>query len=171
MTGDAADSTRDAADFIAAAERATNAYDLDAVMSVYAPEITLESITDGARELHRGAPAVRRAWPGYVGGLRARRLTLSKHLVSATTDTIVNEWQGVGAHRRARGFEVWRRSGTGQVVEHRLFTFVDTRPSDGALARLRLFLASPRTAIALLRAGTPTTTHFRVGLSRYGHRV
>jgi len=152
VTGDAADSTRDAADFIAAAERATNAYDLDAVMSVYAQEITLESITDGARELHRGAPAVRGAWAGYLGGLRARRLTLSKHLVSATTDTIVNEWQGVGAHRRARGIEVWRRSGTGQVVEHRLFTFVDTRPSDGALARLRLFLASPRTAIALLRA-------------------
>ena len=152
MTADTADLTREAADFIAAAERATNAYDLDAVMSVYAPDTTLESVTDGARELHRGAAAVRRAWAGYLGGLRARRLTLSKRLVSATSDTIVNEWYGDGPHRRARGIEVWRRSDTGQVVEHRLFTFLDTRPSDGVLARLRLFLVSPRTGVALLRA-------------------
>jgi hypothetical protein len=47
VTDDAAGSIRDAADFIAAAERATNAYDLDAVMLVYAQEITLRSTAGG----------------------------------------------------------------------------------------------------------------------------
>jgi hypothetical protein len=138
--------------FLGAAERATNDYDLDAVMSVYAPEATLESVTDGAHERHRGSAAVRRAWAGYLGGLGQRRLTLSKHLVSCAEGTIVNEWQGRGGHSRARGIEVWRFGEGGQVVEHRLFTYLDTRPSAGILARLRLAVISPLTAVALLRA-------------------
>jgi hypothetical protein len=138
--------------FLAAAERATNLYDLDGVMAVYAPEATLESVTDGAHEVHRGAAAVRRAWTGYLGGLGERGLTLRKHLVVADGETIVNEWHGEGRHHRARGIEVWRFAPAGQVVEHRLFTFLDTRPSEGPLARLRLAAVSPRTAVALLRA-------------------
>jgi ketosteroid isomerase-like protein len=138
--------------FLAAAERATNEYDVDAVMAVYAPDATLESVTDGAHELHRGADAVRRTWAGYLGGLGARGLTLRKHLVVADGETIVNEWQGEGRHRRARGIEVWRFTPAGAVIEHRLFTFLDTRPSEGPLARLRLAAVSPRTAMALLRA-------------------
>jgi hypothetical protein len=148
--------------FLAAAERATNDYDLDAVMSVYAPEATLESVTDGAQERHRGAPAVRRAWAGYLGGLGERGLTLSKHLVSSTEDTIVNEWHGRGRHRRARGIEVWRFDPAGLVVEHRLFTFLDTRPAQGLLARLRLAAVSPRIAAALLRAQRRARSSFPV---------
>ena len=69
-----------------------------------------------------------------------------------TAATIVNEWSGTGAHRRAAGIELWRRRADGLVVEHRLYTFLDLRPSAGLVARLRLGLSSPRLALALLRA-------------------
>lgn len=138
--------------FLREAESATNAWDLDAVLSVYGPEATLESVTDGAREIHRGPAALRMAWTTYLGAFRAQRLQLSKRLVTAGSDTIVNEWSGDEAHKRARGIEFWRFSDRGEVVEHRLYTFLDTRPSSSPLARLRLGLTAPGLALSLLRA-------------------
>lgn len=44
---------------IRAAERASNACDLEAVIAVYAQSARFDVIVDGARELHVGAPAIR----------------------------------------------------------------------------------------------------------------
>ena len=143
----------DPAAFIAAAETGINAYDLPATAAAYAPGARLEALTDGSREVYEGAEAIRTAWAAYLDAMRARSFTLRKTIIAVDGDLIVNEWSGSIAGRTdARGIEHWRFDDQGRVAEHRMYTFLAVRPSRHPLARILLGLASPRAALAFLRA-------------------
>lgn len=143
----------DPAAFVAAAERGVNERDLDRTAAVYADGAVLTSITDGALEHHDGADAIRRAWAGYLDAMDVRQFWLRKTLSAASGDTIANEWVGgFGPERGAQGAERWRFDAEGRVVDHIMWTFFDVRPSTSLVARTRLGLSTPRTALAFLRA-------------------
>ena len=143
----------DPAGFVAAAERATNERDLEATVGVYAPSARLESLTDGAWERYDGVEEVRRAWKGYLAAMDARAFWLEKTLTSAAGDTIVNNWVGgLGGRTDAQGIEYWRFDEAGKVREHRMYSLMNVKPSTNPLARLRMALAYPASALAFLRA-------------------
>jgi nuclear transport factor 2 (NTF2) superfamily protein len=142
----------DPAAFVAAAERGINERDLEGTAGVYAPGARLVSITDGAREEHVGHAAVHTAWRGYLGAMGDRDFRLSKRLISADGDTIVNEWTGtLGGRTEAEGLEYWRFDDQGKVREHRMLSFMNVKPSTHPLQRLRMAMAYPMTALAFLR--------------------
>jgi ketosteroid isomerase-like protein len=139
--------------FIAAAERGINERDLDGTAGVYADDAFMQTFTDGAEESFRGAAAVRGAWATYLEAMEARDFRLAKTIVSVTDDVICNEWTGtLGGHNESRGIEYWIFDGDGKVREHRLYSFLDVRPSTSPVQRARMGLAYPRTALSLLRA-------------------
>jgi ketosteroid isomerase-like protein len=142
----------DPAAFIAEAERAINERDPAAAASVYAEDGLLESVTDGAQDVHRGAADIRRAWEGYIAAMDARDFTLHKTLTAASGDTIVNEWEGtIGGRTDSRGVEYWRFDAGGRVYEHRMYSHLSVKPIESPVQRLRLALAYPLSALALLR--------------------
>jgi ketosteroid isomerase-like protein len=139
--------------FVKAAERMTNQGDVEATMAIYAPDATLESITDGAHERHVGTGAIRRAWQVYMGALTSRRFIITKTLRVAADGVIVNEWEGTIAGRtKTRGIERWTFDAEGRVSEHAMYTFLAVRPSSSLLQRLRMLSAYPRTAAAFARS-------------------
>ncbi|MEA2479057.1 MAG: hypothetical protein QOJ07_979 [Thermoleophilaceae bacterium] len=143
----------DPAAFVAAAERGINTRDLDATAAVYAEAATLESLTDGAREEYRGAEAIRSAWSAYLEAMEARSFRLHKTLTAVSGDTIVNQWEGtLGGRTDAQGIEYWRFDADAKVSEHRMYTFMNVKPSSSPIQRLRLTIAYPATALAFLRA-------------------
>jgi len=147
----------DPAAFVAAAERGVNERDLDATVGVYAPGAVLTAITDGAHERAAGTDALRRAWAAYLDGMEARSFWLRKTLSAASGDTIANEWVGgfgveSGGLLPAQGAERWTFDAEGRVVDHVMWTFFAVRPSTSLVARARIGLATPRTAVAFLRA-------------------
>ena len=138
--------------FVADAERATNERDLHATASVYAPNAVLDSFTDGALERYVGSDAIRKAWDGYLAAMKKRGFSLRKTLVSVGEDTIVNEWKGtLGGRTDARGIELWRFDEKGRVVEHRMYSLLNVKPSESVLQRFRLSLNYPFTAMTFLR--------------------
>lgn len=142
----------DPAAFVAAAEQGINDYDLEATASVYAADARLENFVDGGYEEWHGAD-VRRAWSAYLDAMEERRFTLRKTLVSATDDTIVNTWTGsLGGRTDAQGIEYWRFDDAGKVREHRMYSLMNVKPSTHPLARLRMALSYPLSALAILRA-------------------
>lgn len=137
--------------FVAAAERATNDRDLAAIMVIYASDPVLETLTDGAHEIHQGRAAVESAWRGYLGAMRAREFALRKDLLSAADGILVNEWHGAfGAGAPARGIETWRFDADGRVEAHALYTYSRVRPSTSLRQRACLLLNDPRLAVAFL---------------------
>jgi ketosteroid isomerase-like protein len=139
--------------FIAAAERGINERDLEGTASIYADDAFMQTFTDGAEESFRGAAAIRGAWASYLDAMDARDFRLAKTIVSVTDDVICNEWTGtLGGHNESRGIEYWIFDGAGNVREHRLYTFLDVRPSTSPVQRARMGLAYPRTALSFLRA-------------------
>ncbi len=147
----------DPATFVAAAEQGINSYDLAATVSPYAAGATLESITDGARESFTGLEAIRSAWSGYLAGMRSTGFRLRKTLVSAADGILVNTWESdFGGRTRGGGIETWSFDGDARVVEHRMYTFFEIRPSTDPLQRIRLFLGHPKLALAFLRATART---------------
>jgi nuclear transport factor 2 (NTF2) superfamily protein len=146
-------SSLDAASFVAAAERASNAFDLDAVVAVYAEHATLEVVADGAHERHAGRADLRLAWTGYLEGMRRQRLNLRKELLSAEDRAVTNLWRGsLGSAHAACGMEFWRFGDDGLVVEHLMWSFLDLRPAGSLRGRLRLALTYPLLAADLFRA-------------------
>jgi ketosteroid isomerase-like protein len=143
----------DPAAFVAAAERGVNDRDVEGTAAVYAENATLVAVTDGAVEEYRGGSAIRAAWDAYLATFGARGFTLSKTLQAADGDTIANTWTGsLGAGRtRAEGMETWRFDADGKVVEHRMYSFLNLKPSTSPLARLRLAASYPLSALAFLR--------------------
>ena len=138
--------------FVAAAERGINDRDLEATAGVYAPEALFESLTDGAHEAYRGADAIRQAWRAYLGAMGAREFFLRKELIAAAGDAIANVWVGsVGGRTDAQGMEYWRFDDERRVREHRMYSFLNLKPSTSPLARLRLTASYPLTALAFLR--------------------
>ena len=143
----------DPAAFVAAAERGINEYDLDATAGAYAADGRLENYVDGAFESWDGAGAIRTAWGAYLDAMRERGFTLRKTLLSAEGDTIVNTWVGsLGGRTDAQGIEYWRFDDAGKVREHRMYSLMNVKPSTHPLARLRMALAYPASAVAFLRA-------------------
>ncbi|HEX6117335.1 MAG TPA: nuclear transport factor 2 family protein [Solirubrobacterales bacterium] len=139
--------------FIAAAERGINERDLEGTAGVYAQDAFMQTLTDGAEESFHGAGAVRGAWASYLEAMAARDFRLAKTIVSVCGDVICNEWTGtLGGHTESRGIEYWVFDGEGRVREHRLYTFLDVRPSTSPVQRVRMGLAYPRTALSFLRA-------------------
>ncbi len=103
-------------------------------------------------EEYRGSDAIRAAWSGYLAAMEARGFTLSKKVTAVSGDTIVNEWTGsLGGRTDAQGIERWTFDGDGRVREHRMYTFLNLKPSTSPLQRLRLAAAYPLTALAFLR--------------------
>ena len=142
----------DPARFVADAEQGINERDLRAAASVYAPNAVLDSITDGALERHVGADAIQRAWEGYLAAMKKRGFSLRKTLVSVGADTIVNEWKGtLGGRTDARGIELWRFDDKGRVIEHRMYSLLNVRPSESRRQRVRLVLNYPLSAMTFLR--------------------
>ena len=138
--------------FVAAAERGINERDLEATAGVYAPDALFESLTDGAHEAHRGADAIRTAWRGYLAAMGEREFFLRKELIAAHGDAIANTWVGsLGGRTDAQGMEYWRFDDDGRVREHRMYSFLNLKPSTSPLARMRLAASYPLTALAFLR--------------------
>ena len=143
----------DPSEFIAAAERGINQRDLEATASVYADDALLEAITDGAVERFLGADEIRAGWEGYLKAMDQRGFSLRKQLRAVEGDTIVNEWTGtLGGRTKAIGIEHWTFDDGGKVRMHRMYSFLNIKPSTNPLQRLRLTLNYPLTAIAFLRA-------------------
>lgn len=143
----------DPAAFVAEAERATNERDLEATAALYSDDARLESFTDGAREEYRGPSEIRTGWKAYFAAMEDRDFKLRKKLTAVSDDTIVNDWTGtLGGRTEAHGIETWRFDGEGKVREHEMYTFLNVKPSTSPLARLRLTLDYPLTALAFLRA-------------------
>jgi hypothetical protein len=143
----------DPQDFIEAAERGINERDLDGTAGVYADDAFMQTLTDGAEECFRGAAAVREAWSSYLDAMAERDFRLAKTIVSISDDVICNEWTGtLGGRTESRGIEYWVFDADRKVREHRLYTFLDVRPSTSPIQRARMGLAYPRTALSFLRA-------------------
>jgi len=142
----------DPAAFVASAESLTNTRDLDGILATYADDAVLESITDGAREVHRGRDAIRAAWSTYLELMRRGGFALSKRLLAADGEWITNSWYGTMAGSDAYGLEAWRFGPDGRVAQHLLYSFLNVRPSDDPVARLRLLAAYPVTASRFLAA-------------------
>jgi hypothetical protein len=156
MNPQAARATRhlpaDPASFIAEAERITNAWDHVAATALYVDDISLELITDGAIESYQGREEARRAWQGLMSALRKRTFTLDKTLLVAADGVIVNTWHGSLAGRTdARGLELWVFDADGLVRQHRMVSFLNVKPSNHPVARLRLALVAPIAALTILR--------------------
>lgn len=142
----------DPAAFVSAAERITNAHDFAAAVAVYADDVRLEFITDGAFERYDGRAEASVAWQGAMTGLAARDFTLRKSLLTATDGVIVNTWRGTIAGRQtAIGVETWRFDHVGDVREHQLYNYLSVKPATSVSARLRLAFAYPVTALTVLR--------------------
>jgi hypothetical protein len=134
------------------AERASNAFDLEALVAPYASTAVLDVVLDGVRQVHVGRDAIERAWAGCAAGMRSQRLRLRKELLAAEEQTIVNSWSGrLGTAHEACGMELWRLDDQRRVVEHRMWSYFDVRDVSSLRGRLRLLSAYPLMALDLLR--------------------
>jgi hypothetical protein len=141
----------DAAAFAADAERITNDVLLDEWLSLYHEDAVAEWIADGAYERHEGADAIRAAATALARVWREQRLRVRKTVQCADAENVVLTWTGgFRGGDRQFGTEIWTLR-DGLVVRHQMYAYLDLRPSSSWLARLRLLIASPRIALALLR--------------------
>ncbi|MGH3715831.1 MAG: nuclear transport factor 2 family protein [Micromonosporaceae bacterium] len=108
--------------FAATAERMTNTRDLDGVIAGYSDDAVLESITDGAREVHRGRDELRAAWSAYFAVMRQSGFRLTKQLLAADDEWITNSWHGTMAGAAAYGLQAWRFGPDGHVISHLLYS-------------------------------------------------
>ena len=139
--------------FVAEAERMTNERDVDGVRSVFSHDAHQVATLDGLLIDARGIDEIHQAWGTMCAFMEARRMFVSKTLVAADSNTIVNEWVGeVAGRHSARGIEVWELNGEGLVVEQRLYGFLDARPESSVVQNLRMLVAHPLTALGYARA-------------------
>ncbi|RRR46645.1 hypothetical protein EHH44_07450 [Mycolicibacter terrae] len=153
MTGVIGRRPADAAAFVEFVQDTTNAYLPDVIFQIYAPDARLVMIADGAREESVGLQAIHTAWARSCAVFEARRFRLSKRLVAATDDTIVNEWWG-GPHGRhdGCGIEVWRFDPQSKVRDVHVYSFLKVRSTRHPLQVLQLSVSSPGTVVAFGRA-------------------
>jgi ketosteroid isomerase-like protein len=122
-------------------ERITNEADLEAWLSLYAPDVVFEAITDGASDRAEGFENVAASVMAVAALCKSRRLTIRKRFVAAQGNVIVNAWSG-GFEGRDRqfGLEIWTLRDD-KVVRHEQYTFMDVRPSESLTAKLRALFA------------------------------
>ena len=142
-----------ATDFVAEAERMTNERDVDGVRTVFRADAHQTATLDGLVIDAHGIDEIHKAWGTMCAFMAARRMFVSKTLVAADANTIVNEWVGeVAGKHTARGIEVWELDDDGLVVEQRLYGFLDARPESSVVQNLRMLVAHPLTAVGYARA-------------------
>lgn len=147
----------DAALFVADAERQTNERDVDGVRKTFAPTATWTVTIDGLLINANGIEEIASGWAVVCRFMELRRMRVTKSLVTADDDTIVNEWTGSLAGRTAaRGIEVWHFDENGFVDSNRLYGFLNTRPDTSLLGSLRMLSSYPVTAVAFARAKAET---------------
>ena len=154
MAVEGADMVRpDPESFLASAARIAEAGDARTAISLYAEDAVFELIADGAHRCFEGLEEVAKAQQALMALFTARGARFSKTLTAATDTTIVNEWRGrVAARAEARGSEIWEFDETGRVHRHRLYAFLNVKPSTSLLAQLRIALAYPHTALTMAAA-------------------
>jgi hypothetical protein len=150
-------STRDlvaeATAFVAEAERMANERDVDGVRTVFASNAHQTATIDGLLVEADGIEEIHRAWGTMCAFMERRQMYVEKALVTADDTTIVNEWVGtIAGKRAARGIEVWKLDQAGLVVDQRLYGFLDARPDASPVQNLRMLVAHPLTAVAFARA-------------------
>jgi hypothetical protein len=139
--------------FVAEAERMTNERDVDGIRAVVSENAHQVATLDGLLIEAHGRDEIHRAWGTMCAFMEARRMFVTKTLVTADESTIVNEWTGeVAGRQTARGIEVWKLDGDGLVVEQRLYGFLDARPESSIVQNLRMLVAHPLTALGYARA-------------------
>jgi hypothetical protein len=140
--------------FVAQAEAATNAADVEWAMSIYAPSIKLETFGDGVRQVHEGAEAVRSAVTTLYDWLSASDGHIHKTLVAASGDVLVNEWQGnlFNGRYKTYGAEFWYFDDTGHVVRNVLYQSLDPKPLLHPITGVRGIVGHPRVTLAYLAA-------------------
>jgi hypothetical protein len=107
--------------FLAAAAAATNRRDPYAAAELYAEQALLQVIDPQGVQRHRGKAAIARAWEIYMGALERSGIEVSKRLVCAANELLVNEWQGRrGSTELMSGMEWWAFDCAGKVREHHL---------------------------------------------------
>lgn len=144
---------QDPVEFVQAAERLTNSYDLEGALALYADDAVVEVIANGAREEVKGRDAIRGSLEQFSGALKDGRFWCRKVLLSASGDLIVNDWTGgFGERGGARGMETWRFDEQGKVVEHRLMTFFSVQPASSLRAALDVGVSAPGIAVQLAKA-------------------
>jgi hypothetical protein len=142
----------DPAAFVAAAERGINERSLEATVGAYSDTARLESLTDGAWEAYEGIDEIRAGWTAYLDVMAQRDFRLSKRLLGAEDDLVVNDWTGEFGGAEAKGIEHWRFDDEGRVSHHRMYSFLNVKPSANLQQRLRLTVAYPLGALAFLGA-------------------
>ncbi len=139
--------------FVAEAERMTNERDVDGIRAVVSEDAHQIATLDGLLIDARGRDEIHRAWGTMCAFMEARRMFVTKTLVTADETTIVNEWTGeIAGKQTARGIEVWKLDDEGLVVEQRLYGFLDARPESSPIQSLRKLVAHPLTALGYARA-------------------
>ena len=143
--------TRHAEAFAADAERITNNVLLDEWLAVYADDAVAEWIADGAHERHEGIDEIRTAATAMAGVWRDHRLQVRKTVQCADEDTVALTWTGgFRGGDRQFGTEIWTFR-DGLVVRHQMYAYLDVRPSNSLVARLRVLATAPRLALSLVR--------------------
>jgi nuclear transport factor 2 (NTF2) superfamily protein len=139
-------------DFVAEAQRMTNERDVDAARSVFAPTAEWRTTIDGMVISARGVDEIVARWRVICRFMAARNLLVTKTLVTADDDTIVNEWTGgLGGRTTAHGIEVWKFDEAGLVTSQRLYGFLNTGSDTSAVQSMRMLLAYPLTAATFAR--------------------
>ncbi|EHN13049.1 hypothetical protein PAI11_00500 [Patulibacter medicamentivorans] len=137
--------------FAALVERITNEVLVDAWLALYREDAVVESIIDGARELHEGAAEIRRMVIANARIWRERGLRVRKRVECADASTIVLSWRGgFDGDERQFGTEIWGFQ-DGRVARQQTYGYLDVRPATSTLARLRILLFAPRTAVVALK--------------------
>lgn len=144
--------------FVARAQEATNSCDTEWPMTIYAPNIRLETLGDGIRDVQDGAKAVRPALETLYHWLASIDATVSKSLTATSSDTIVNTFDGrlFGGRQIIHGVELWRFDQTGKVVHNLLYTCINPRSQTNPISAMRMLLGHPR----------PTWSYLKVKLGR-----
>jgi hypothetical protein len=147
------DLVQSATAFVAEAERMTNERDVDGIRAVVSEDAHQIATLDGLLIEAHGRDEIHRAWGTMCAFMEARRMFVTKTLVTADATTIVNEWTGeIAGRQTARGIEVWKLDDDGLVVEQRLYGFLDARPESSPVQNLRMLVAHPLTALGYARA-------------------
>ncbi|MGI8679409.1 MAG: hypothetical protein ACR2LX_12120 [Jatrophihabitans sp.] len=117
------------AKFVAQAQNATNSCDVDWAMSVYAPNVELETFGDGLHEVNRGSAQVRRAVTVIYDWLGSMDSHITKTLVAASGDAIVNiaEARLFGGTKIVYASEFWYFDETGAVIRNVIYQSMDPR--------------------------------------------
>ncbi|WP_066909719.1 nuclear transport factor 2 family protein [Millisia brevis] len=138
-------------EFLAAAERITNDGRVDEFLALFSEDCVAEWILDGAVDTHRGIDEIRTAAVELFTVCHELGLHVDKTLECADGDTLACTWTGgFNGGTRQFGTEIWTFR-DGLVVRHRMYSYLDVRPSSSPWATLRLACTAPKVVGALLR--------------------